>query len=177
MGSQSERPILFAPHADDETLFAAFTCIREHPTIITCFKPAEPERETEADIAAGLLGCKRHQWPLLGNESNETIEGFFWGLLDPVSDEVPPIYAPAIEREGLEEHNVIGVLADRVFERQNVTHYMTYSGHPRRKSRGIEVEFEPAWVWTKLRCLAAYQSQAATASWFHFAEDLREYRA
>jgi hypothetical protein len=95
-----------------------------------------------------------------------------------MSDEVPQIYAPAVEKDGLPDHDLIGTLADRVFKPENVAHYLTYAGHPRQKSRnGRIVPFEPAWVWIKLRALTTYESQAETASWFHFAEDLREYYA
>jgi len=160
-------------------LFAAFTCIRYQPLIVTCFRPAEPERQGEADAAADVLGCKRHQWPLDSeHDDEEELESFMWGLLDPASDDVPQVFAPAVELQGLAQHSLVGEVADRVFGNENVTHYLTYAGHPRVKSRSNnEVPYESEWLFVKHRALTCYWSQAQTASAFHFAEDLREYRA
>ncbi len=180
------RAIVLSPHNDDETLWCSFTIMRESPRVVVCFRSfvqeqfgiEYEEREEETRQALGILGVLDYvQWPLRddGSVSDEQLEGFMWGLLDPTTDDQPRVYAPAVEKGGLDQHNQVGRVADSVFS--DVTHYFTYAGYPRQKSRGTEVECEPDWIMRKLRALSCYESQAYTPSRHHFMEDLREYIA
>jgi hypothetical protein len=149
------RSVLIDPHGDDAALFASFLCLRHKPLVVVTHRSV-PKYEIERAMIA--LCCKWEERPL---------------------DRIPEIDAevaivPAWEREGLHEHNLV---ADFAADHLPLgPRYMTYAGHPRQKSRSPnEVEFEPEWLFAKHRALAAFESQAATPSWFHFAEDMREY--
>jgi hypothetical protein len=149
--------ILIDPHGDDAALFAAYTCLRERPLVLV---PLLSVPEEEVDVAMRHLGCVWQRCPL------QELGAF-------TADEV---FAPALEVDGLPEHNLVANMISKLYG--EVTSYLTYAGHPRVKSRsGILVEPEHPWVWSKLRALACFESQAETPSWFHFQEDLREYLA
>lgn len=183
------RTLLLAPHNDDETLFASFICLRYKPQVIVCFTSEEQddygvsatERTAETHAAMGLFGCTNwRQWPLGDRHaSDDEVEAFMWGLRDPAGDwDWDQVFAPAIDKNGNHQHNLIGALADNVFSDVSVSHYLTYTNPPlRRSTSGTEIEYEPDWLFFKHAALAMYRSQAKTPSFRHFAEDLKEYLA
>ena len=64
--------VLFSPHADDETLFAAYTVLRHRPRVVICF-PSERDygetqvRADESRAAMRLLGVTDvDQWHATG---------------------------------------------------------------------------------------------------------------
>jgi LmbE family N-acetylglucosaminyl deacetylase len=171
--------------SDDETLFAAFLCLRHQPLVIVCYRSdmqqelygvSAETREAETEAAMEILGCPWRQWPILDTtHDEETVEGFMWGLLDPVSDDTPQVFAPLVESGGNLQHNIIGTLALKVFGPENVTRYSTYTSGAMRSRTGTEVATEPEWLFRKHAALACYRSQITTPSARHFIEDLREY--
>jgi LmbE family N-acetylglucosaminyl deacetylase len=180
------RPILLAPHNDDEALFAAFACMRYQPLVIVCYRSEMQEalydvtsetREAETRAAMAIFGCEWKQWPILDTTGeSETTEAFMWGLLDPgPSEDVPHVYAPLVESGGNAQHNIIGQLALSVFGPENVTSYATYTAGAVRSRTGALDEGTPEMVYRKHEALACYRSQAATPSARHFMEDTREY--
>lgn len=183
------RALLLSPHNDDETLFASFLCLRYEPHVVVCFRSqlqkdvagiTAYERETETDAAMMIYGCDWRQWPLLDTAADpEEVEAWMWGLRDPAGndDDWDIVFAPAHERGGNAQHNLIAELADRVFTGVELQHYLTYTGGAVRSRSEKEIEFEPAWLFKKHAALACYQSQVGTPSWRHFVEDLREYLA
>jgi hypothetical protein len=143
--------VLIDPHGDDAALFASFLCLRYKPVVVVTHLSVP---EDEVDEAMWQLDC---DW---------TVHS-----LDDLPDAELTI-GPAWEKDGLPEHNLVAdtFAAD--------IRYMTYAGYPRQKSRSPnEVEFEPEWLFAKHRALAAFESQAQTPSWIHFAQDMFEYVA
>ena len=186
------RTLFLAPHNDDEVLFGTFLLLRYRPDVIICLRsermgdPNYPggmpiryqTRELETSFAMKQLDCQWTQWPIGDtNPDAEVVETWMNGLRDLASqDDWDIVFAPAVEENGHEQHNMIGRLADIVFPDVERIHYLTYT--PEGRSRdGTEVEFEPDWIAKKLSALACYKSQAAhPATRSHFIDNgLREY--
>ena len=187
------RALLLSPHHDDETLFASFLCIRYRPTVVICFGRSEANgvpsstRSSEFVQAMGLLDVPQvREWPLSDvSTTAEELEAWMIGLRDPAGGEDWDIvFAPAVEPRrrpkghGHPQHDLVGRLTDNVFGDLQIEHYLTYTTPPLYRSRwGEEIEYEPEWLFRKHAALACYRSQAATLSYRHFAEDMKEYLA
>lgn len=163
--------ILLAPHFDDESLFAAFICLRENPLVLFCFDgaPRHGSFETrwqEAQRATRVLGCES----LALRESHET-------LVDRLSVFSPEhVWAPLVELGGNADHNFVGEAADSLWPGR-VSAYSTYTDHAgRTEISGAEVRREPGWEAVKRSALACYQSQSSSPLTSpHFARGLDEY--
>lgn len=181
--------LLLAPHADDETLFAAYTLMRYRPHVVVCLKAGDRSgRETEEAIAELGLdpyghiddaepGAGLEQWPYAEERPipNDLLE-----LLWTRRDEYDRVFAPAVEEGGHEQHNEIGRIAVTVFGVGRVTGYLTYTRAGGRSTWGTLVEPTTDWIAMKLRALSCYQSQIdrdATRPWFYDQLDLREWVA
>lgn len=168
--------LLLAPHADDETLFAAFTCMHFRPLIVICFDAADPVRRLESGLAAQTLGCELEQW--VYSEDRLLPRDFFELLLR--RDEhthFDRVFAPAVEDDGHEQHNAVGRTARAVFG-SRVTGYLTYTRSGGRSTNGDLVATTPEMIRRKLAALACYQSQIdrpATRPWFYEQLDMREW--
>jgi len=160
--------ILLAPHADDETLFACYTLLREKPLVVLCLPGAprhgSPEvRRGELAKAMALLGCS---WISLAHlpDLEEALARF-----SPAH-----VFAPLPEDDGNREHNLVGELAARLWP-GDVTFYTTYTSSS-RTTLGYPVPAEPEWPELKRRALACYESQAANrGTREHFLRPLDEY--
>jgi LmbE family N-acetylglucosaminyl deacetylase len=180
--------LFLSPHNDDETLFGAFTILRESKDLIvaivfdsqvqvnagnaTC---GRTERRLETLEALSILGISS---PLLtaflGFPDDRPILSwsFFADAVHKIG-EFESVYAPAVEDGGHDQHNFVGRMADMFFPNR-VTHYMTYTN--RGKSIGTPVRYEADWPVRKLRALACYTSQIALPSTRdHFLRDQNEY--
>lgn len=165
---------LFAPHQDDETLYAAFTVLRYRPRVVICY-PSDPrygstaEREAESREAMQILGVRAvTQWD--GGDVARLIE-----KMRKLDEEIHPIrvWAPHTQTSH-PEHAAVSQAARLVFG-DRVSYFHTYDDHGKVRA-GREVEFEPAWIEHKLRALARYRSQLRhPRAWKFFIEDLREY--
>lgn len=163
--------LLFAPHSDDETLFAAFTILRYQPRVIICCPSVRDYGSTEQRMAES-----RRALGYLGNDI-----GFEqWNGLDLVEkmqtltiDEDARVFAPSIQSSHA-DHRAVALAAGKVFG-DRVTHYHTYIDGVKVRSERT-VPFEPRWVQRKLLALAQYTSQLEhpRAHQF-FLDDLREY--
>jgi len=179
--------VFFAPHNDDETLFGAFTLLREKPHVVVCLRSVGQElrgtgvrfaeREEETRRALEILGVESwEQWPFADEDPPWVeIERRFveWNAV------AQKVYAPAYERGGHEQHNKIAKIAERVFSPGKLTKYLTYTKGG-RSSSGKSVRYEPEWVFLKLRALACYRSQIVvpeTRTTLHFVADQHEYYA
>jgi hypothetical protein len=93
---------------------------------------------------------------------------------------ITAVFAPAIEPEGHDHHNAVGLLAQDVFG-DRVTHYLTYGPRGKRSSYGVPVPPPTAHeIALKLRALSMYESQIgsfAARPWFFELLDLREWWA
>lgn len=181
--------LLLAPHGDDETLFAAFTCMRygKRMHVIVCTQDADEKiralRSLETKRAIGLFGCSHHEWPMAADapdwtKAKEWLEA--WASDKLFATRIENVFAPAIEPEGIAQHNAVGLLAQDVFG-DRVTHYLTYAPRGERSRYGVEVPPPTAHeIALKLRALSMYESQITnphTRAWFFELLDLREWWA
>jgi LmbE family N-acetylglucosaminyl deacetylase len=170
-GVKQARAVLFSPHADDETLFAAFTVIREQPRVVVCFPSAgdygsTDTRHAESAAAVELLGGGPvDQWQ--GGDIEAQMRELDRRLSPPV------VFAPHV-KSSHPDHQAVAKAAKAVFGAR-VQSFHTYVDGAKVRD-GAPVPFEPSWVGLKLRALASYQTQIAhpRASRF-FADDLIEY--
>lgn len=176
--------ILFAPHGDDETLFAAFTCMRERLHVIVCSHDANPEireeRSRETTNAITILGCSHHEWPMSAadmdwHQAREWMEN--WNSPERVDSPPKRVFAPAVHPEGHEQHNRIGALALAVYG-DKVIPYCTYAPRGQRQEGRLPVVATPEMIARKLRAIACYRTQIenpSTRPWFYDLLDLREW--
>jgi len=158
--------ILLSPHQDDETLFAAYTCLKHRPHIVTVFRSVNQEangitaaeREAEQFEAAAILGCTLEQWVHPDDNPDwDAVRSDLRALDDRTWSTV--VYAPWPEEHGGHpQHDGVGDLARKVFRKRRVRFYATYRvGGPR--TEGTPVEPEPWMIRQKLLALACYKSQ------------------
>ncbi len=170
--------ILLAPHADDETLFAAYTLLREKPFVVLCFAGAPRHgsfdvRLAEFEAAMAVLDCP---WFSIANEHadedellNVALERLAGGRLD-----IEHVYAPLPEADGNDDHNLVGEAAAHLWPGK-VTFYATYTDSA-KTTLGQAVPYEPTWPDLKRKALACYQSQQAIPGIrAHFNRPLDEY--
>jgi glycosyltransferase involved in cell wall biosynthesis len=146
--------VLFAPHNDDETLFAAFTILRYRPRIVICFPSSgdygnTATREAETREAMTILGGEPvEQWHG-GNLREQMAE---------LDQRIKPgtVFAPS-RRCSHPDHIAVAEAAVSVFG-SRVAAYQTYDDSG-KVTAGRCVEFEPEWVGAKLRALTRYESQ------------------
>lgn len=163
--------VLFAPHSDDETLFAAFTILRYRPHVVICFPSAGDYgdtgmREAETRDAMTVLGGR-------------TVEQWNGGdLVSPMRAldrrTVPTLVFAPDRRTSHLDHLSVAAAAAAVFgDRLRTYHTYDASGKVTSDQR---VPHEPIWVQQKLRALARYTSQIThpRANQF-FLNDLHEY--
>ena len=164
---------LFAPHADDETLFASFTILKYRPRVIVCYPSAgdygdTAQREQETRDAMSVLGGGPvEQWN--GADLVAQMRAF--------DERVHPVrvWAPH-PNASHPDHVAVAVAALQVFG-QRVHQYHTYNERGKVRD-GREVAFEPAWIQHKLRALARYTTQIGhPRAHRFFLEDLREFAA
>lgn len=159
--------VFLAPHHDDETLFGAFTLLREKPLVVVVYDGG-PEREAETEAAMEIIGCTVEHWRLprdIGVEAlTERIDGAF-----------DRIFAPMWEADGQPQHNTVSNAAANHRAWPHITWYATYT--PAGKTvTANEVPFEREWIGLKLRALACYPSQFCHPSHApHFLRDQREF--
>lgn len=178
--------ILLSPHNDDAALFAAFTCLRESPLVITVFDSyVQQQRWPDTDAT---MGTRRSEDQFAMAEL--ACEPIFMGIPDSVGVEEAceqmlrclreyqpdQVWAPALEINGHAQHNAVASVAKTLWGGR-VTHYLTYT--PAGKStdgRLVEIE-SPLWIPAKLRALAHYGSQMdpRLGCWPHFVRGLEEY--
>lgn len=164
--------ILLSPHNDDETLFAAYTLMREKPLVIICTdgfiqgQRGDPitaeQRRRETLAAMEILGCSVM---FLGiPDTHITEDGLSYHLKGLKRDLT--IYAPAIQG-GNWQHDLVGKFADKMFD--NVIHYTTYTKTILWTQGKTEIVPTQEEIEIKNRALDCYQSQinlGATAPHF-----------
>lgn len=162
---------LFAPHNDDEALFAAFTILRHRPRVVVCFGSAgdygdSAVREAETRDAMTILGAAAvEQWA--GGDLIAQMRAFD-ARAHPIR-----VWAPDV-RASHPDHRAVAYAALEVFGDRVSTYHTYINGQKVRNDR--PVPFEPAWVGQKLRALARYQSQIEhPRAHAFFVDDLLEY--
>lgn len=163
--------VLFAPHNDDEALFAAFTVLRYRPQVVVCFPSSgdygDPVlRENETREAMGVLGAAGvEQWQ----------GGALVAQMRAYDARATPtrVWAPH-PHASHPDHVAVAKAAAEVFG-DRVTTYHTYVDGQKVREGG-EVPYEPTWVAQKLRALLRYPSQLThPRAHAFFLNDLREY--
>lgn len=169
--------LLFAPHGDDECLFAAYTLLRERPYVVVVLD-CGGDRDDETDRALEVLGVDSwERWPYPEDAPDWAAVENAMRLAD---ERLQParVFAPAVELGGHDHHNHVGHLAERVFG-DRVTSYLTYERGMGRSRSAVESRYEPGWPDLKAAALQCYRSQIAdpaTAPWFADGE-IREWYA
>jgi hypothetical protein len=166
--------VLFAPHNDDEALFAAFTILRYRPQVIVCFESSgdygDPRvREAETRAAMAVLGAGAvEQWASVGHLDLAAQMRAYDARVRPTR-----VWAPDL-RTSHPDHRAVGTVAVEVFG-DRVTTYHTYvDGEKVRQGRPVDVEV--GWAQFKHRALARYDSQLRHPRAHHFfMQDLHEY--
>jgi LmbE family N-acetylglucosaminyl deacetylase len=169
--------LFLSPHNDDETLFGAFTIMREKPMVIVCLKSHVQDvrygikasvREMETTGALWWLGQPTWQ-QLLTLDTDPNISDKLLADFEMLDFTHAPkrVWAPALEEGGHDQHNAVSFAARAVWG-DKVLPYLTYVRGSLR-TRGTPVPYTPAMAWTKIRALACYQSQIElenTRPWF-----------
>lgn len=148
-----EQCVLFEPHADDAALFAAFSCIRHSPRVVTCF-PSSGDygdtdvRHAETKAAMEILGAGPcEQW------DGTDIEGQMRAL----DARLRPTVVFACDMNASHpEHRAVAAAAAVVFTNR-VRWYSTYNDFG--KVRAEPVPFEAGWVERKRKALACFATQ------------------
>lgn len=168
--------VVLEPHNDDCVLFSAFNALRTSAHVVTVLRShvqevrpthgvaiTAEEREAETEFAMRVLGLTHEQWDVPDFRPDwDAVREKLEALRD-----VDHVFAPAVEEDGHEHHNVIGGLAIEVFGADRVTHYLTYTNGRARSTWGEPVEPGPGMVQKKLRALACYDSQIEHPSTGH----------
>jgi LmbE family N-acetylglucosaminyl deacetylase len=173
--------VLFAPHNDDETLFAFYQILRHRPKVIIVLRsfkeaamggPDYVTREHETELAMAVAGVEWEQWGFSDLDPD-------WAtIIDWIGHETigaETVIAPAWELGGHEHHNEIGEIV-RGWAEDSIA-YTSYVRGQGRTETPSEVVPTAAERLLKDVALACYQSQRAyppTAPWFDPA-DQREF--
>lgn len=178
--------VLFAPHNDDETLFASFLILRHKPAVIVCLYENE-ERATESENALAQLMC--HEFTQWQYPAQDPPWQLIQAHIERVAREYDYAFAPCPYGlvGGHGQHDRIGDLVLNSFGEERVTLYHTYVRTLYHRPVGEElaqrvilqgeVEYEPHWIARKLSAMSCYSSQHGdirAEPWF-MDSTLREY--
>jgi LmbE family N-acetylglucosaminyl deacetylase len=162
---------LFAPHSDDEALFASFIVLRYRPRVVICFPSAgdygdTSVREAETREAMLMLGAGGvEQWN--GWEIEHQMRAYD-ARVHPIRVWAPDALASH------PDHQIVALAALNVFGDRVSTYHTYIDGEKVRSDRPIP--FELPWIAQKLRALSRYQSQLThPRAHAFFLNDLREY--
>lgn len=172
MEGQNVCGVLFAPHCDDEVLFAAFTLLRHRPRVVVCYPSTDDygdtaRRREETRRATTMLGCGALEcWE--GGDLESQMRDFD-RRANPTR-----VWAPSVATSH-PDHLAVAKAAAVVFG-DRLTQYHTYQDGQKVRL-GTRVPFELEWVSAKLRALSGYHSQIdhPRANQF-FTWDLLEYQ-
>jgi len=174
--------LFLAPHSDDETLFGAYTLMREKPLVVIVtdswiqyFRDTgitADQRWNETVEAMKILGCPVIRLGIRDDVIDE------WSVNDKLSRFVgfETVYAPAIQG-GNPHHDLIGKVASKLFT-TNLTTYATYTTTDLHTTGSKEIIPTPEEIEMKNKALACYISQLnlpATAPHFAAVRNLSEW--
>lgn len=166
-----ECALLLSPHADDESLFAAFTIIRHKPHVVICFPSSGDYGDTDTRTEES-----RQAVAILGGGVVEQWDGKdLLGRMHELDNRLKPsrVWAPSVQTSH-PDHLAVAQYAEEVFG-DRLTHFHTYTAGGKMR-RGDPVAFEQSWVSRKRQALGCYATQ-----WKHpracvfFDDDLAEY--
>lgn len=151
-----ERAVLFSPHADDESLFAAYLIMRHRPRVIICHPSAGDYGDTDVRHAESRAACD-----ILGARPVEQwAGGDLEAQMRTLDAKMKPsrVFAPSAQASH-PDHRAVAEAAAAVFG-DRVTRFHTYDAAGKVRA-GEPVPFEAGWPERKRRALACYQTQLA----------------
>ena len=156
--------LLLAPHADDETLFAFYTLLRDNAHVLVCLDPGGGRI---AELDAAMTVANRY-WTVIDQpEKNPDWMKIRRRAEEMVREGYDTIIAPAYEDGGHEQHNEVAKIAATLG--LPITSYYTYVRGSMRTARGQAVMGTGAEMALKRQAMDCYASQIAdpkTAPWF-----------
>ncbi len=186
--------LLLSPHNDDETLFSAFTIMREKPQVVVVYDSyVQPTRgiegceyflrRTETRNALVCMNAMLPKFIGLRDDVGYTPKDIMFRLRSCVDvDQVfDAVYAPIYDADGHEHHNAVSLVAAELKSESHV-YYSTYTRERGRQTTPNEVRPESGdMIARKHLALACYRSQmsmdARLGTWPWFVGDLKEYIA
>lgn len=156
--------ILFAPHADDECLFAFYTMLRTEAHVHVLLDSV-PSRRAEFEAAMKIV---RRSWTYTEMWEGEPGWKTIAAEMDIEARTSDLVIGPAYEDGGHEHHNAVAQIVDSL-DHPNVIRYVTYRRGFGRTMTANEVKGSAAEEELKLRALLCYESQIndpATHPWF-----------
>lgn len=170
--------VLFAPHNDDESLFAFYQLKLHQPLVIVVLRsykqlvtengPHFDIRENETSIVCAKLGLEYIQWTY--SDLTPPWESISDAIAEVIArDDWEFVIAPACEIGGHEHHNAVGSIVGGLANPDALIRYLTYRRGYGRSTEGVPVQHPPEWELEKLEVLEqCYPSQLAQsgAAWF-----------
>lgn len=163
------KSIFLSPHQDDESLFGAFTLLREKPLVIFVTdsyiqekrgdKITAEQRNDEAKEAMKILGCDCY---FLGLRDDNFTGGAVKEYLKELI-KFEKIYAPMPYPNGNPHHNKIGEAAKEILG-DKVVFYSTYTKDNLYMTGDIEVVPTEEELELKNKALQCYKSQLSLPS-------------
>lgn len=151
--------ILFAPHNDDEALFASYTIMRTKPLVVVVYDGYQHQRKFGVNImtrrnesinAMKLLGVEVE---FMGLSDDETYDPYELETLFK-KYKADKVYCPAIGKNP--QHNLVSNVCTSVFK--NTVRYCTYDDDLLQKGSVEIIPTEEERVM-KIKALKCYQSQ------------------
>jgi LmbE family N-acetylglucosaminyl deacetylase len=170
--------VLFAPHNDDETLFAFYSMLKYRPRVIVVLRsfkqnvlqngPHWKVREAETAAVMQMIGLDHVQW------NYDDMRPDWPGISDAIEDVIgnfDVVIAPADEIGGHEDHCAVASVCGGITSEtgQELVRYLTYQLGYGRSTQGVPVPHTPEEELLKMQALDIYQSQIhhpATCAWF-----------
>jgi LmbE family N-acetylglucosaminyl deacetylase len=155
--------LFISPHNDDETLFGAFTLLREHPLVLVVTDSyiqfnrgdgiSARQRRDETIEAMHILGCSTFFAGLRDDQLDEqSLRKLFESLTG-----FEEVYVPMPYQNGNPHHNLIGQIASVILP--HTTFYATYTKDNLYKTGKTEIEPKPDELELKFRALQCYKTQ------------------
>ncbi len=160
------KKLFLSIHDDDAVLFGAFTCMREKPLVLTVLdsyvQPNRGEvgcdaatRAAETARACDVLGCESRRLEIQDDEAEEVD---IKNALMQWVDFADVVYAPALQGGNI-HHDMVSRAALRVFGRNKVIFYPTYTKSELYTTGELEVVPTEAERELKDKATACYVSQ------------------
>lgn len=187
--------LFVSPHNDDETLFGAFTILREQPYVMIVYdgyvqqKRGLPvtmlQRRQESIAALNILGIPINKILFGCLDDSKDVDVTRLGDLIYIATsnlKLDEIFLPAFEENGHPQHNLV---ARAEFKNKLVTvpiqRYLTYTSKGKSVSSNPVKVTDPMWIAKKLQALVCYTSQMSLdprmGCWPHFLRSQEEFYA
>lgn len=173
------RAVLYAPHNDDETLFAFYQLLRHEPRVVTVLRsfkqwisqsgPTYQVREAETAEALRVASItKWEQWPFSDRDPDwDSIADRIDRTLRLEKPEV--VIAPAWEMGGHEDHNALASIIAGIGGEWELVRYCTYVRGEGRTVSAHPIDGTEEEAGLKMQALLCYESQINhphTSPWF-----------